>query len=108
MTRKIIFRGIKFGDIYGKDIVYGELVHNNGHAYIKAVDGEQYRVYENSVVQLIAVDKNGAEVYEGDAMTTRDGVTIYAAILYHAKIAPAKDFDFSEEAKRDGWTLKTE
>lgn len=86
MNRTIKFRGIMFGDIYGKDIVYGELIHNNGHAYIKAVDGRQYRVYENSVVQLIAVDKNGAEVYEGDEVISRFGSRCLASFRHYGDI----------------------
>ena len=98
--RPIKFRGRRLDNdnfVYG----YFDRYHNK-----PCVDG--FLVYPDSVARLVGYDANGAEVYEGDAMTTRDGVTIYAAILYHAKIAPAKDFDFSEEAKRDGWTLKTE
>lgn len=58
------------------------------------------------VTQLIGYDKNGREVYEGDALQTENGVTIYAYVLRHAKIAPTKDLDFTEMAKEDGWTVK--
>ena len=58
------------------------------------------------LTQLIGYDKNGREVYEGDALQMENGVTIYAYVLRHAKIAPTKDLDFTEMAKEDGWTVK--
>ena len=110
--REIKFRGLAISDSCGesvKKMVYGDLTQTwNKVMILDWDDGDIYEVEPKSAVQLVGYDAKGNEVYEGDELITPDGTHIYAAICCHAKIAPAKDFDFSEEAKRDGWMLKTE
>ena len=70
--RQIKFRGrVPLTDkIDGRKIVYGSLVIYEGGLnthWINPLGGKRnYPVEEDSVSQLIAVDKNGNEVYEGD------------------------------------------
>lgn len=63
--RQIKFRGKHFGT--GK-LVYGDLIQNfNGCAVIRNAETDIWNQVEpESVAQLIAVDCNGREVYEGD------------------------------------------
>ena len=103
---------IALGDPKDGDFIYGgyarmtlRLDVGEGD-YIIDKEGEALLIYPDSVKQLVGYDKNGREVYEGDALQTENGVTIYAYVLRHAKIAPTKDLDFTEMAKEDGWTVK--
>lgn len=97
---------IKFrGKTQSGKIFHGDLIHRFGMVAIGEY-GDFQEVEPNSVKQLVGYDKNGREVYEGDALQTENGVTIYAYVLRHAKIAPTKDLDFTEMAKEDGWTVK--
>ncbi len=87
-------------------IFHGDLIHSNGLVYIRdPYKLETREVKPDSVVQLVGYDADGCEVYEGDALKTDDGLTIYAAVLYHAKVAPAKDCTFTQMAKDNHWRL---
>ena len=109
-------RPIKFrGETFDGKVVYGDLLHYGKYekcirSYLlpDKISISTLPVKPESVALLVGYDADGKEIYEGDELITPDGTHIYAAICCHAKIAPAKDFDFSEEAKRDGWLLKTE
>ena len=58
-------RTIKFrGKNRRNEIFYGDLLRVNGRAQI--YDGNYHFVKDETVAQLIGVDKNGKEVYEGD------------------------------------------
>lgn len=97
MKLPIKFRGLSK---YSGKNVYGDFYHGKKIVYVdlEPVDPE-------SVKQLVGYDKDGREVYEGDALETDEG-TIYASVLRHAKIAPCNDMEFSEMAERFGWKLK--
>ena len=68
MNRQIKFRG---RDAYGK-YRYGDLWRRNDGTLI-CDGGVWHRVDPNSVAQLIATDRNGYEVYEGDPIIYVDG-----------------------------------
>lgn len=69
----IKFRGVVYCSCDEK--VFGELTHQNGSAYIRAVDGEyHYRVDENTISQLVGYDAEGNEVYEGDKVRVGDEI----------------------------------
>lgn len=99
----IKFRGRTAGWIH--EFVYGDLLHKDDNVVI--VDKFGHHIVEpDSVKQLVGYDKNGREVYDGDALQTKEDGTIYAAVLRHAKIEPCDDMAFSEMAKHCGWTVK--
>lgn len=103
-------------DAYETDYKDGNFIYG-GYARMKLIDsvgegdyiisdrGIAWLVYPNSAKQLVGYDKDGREVYEGDALETDEG-TVYASVLRHAKIAPCNDMEFSEMAERFGWKLK--
>ncbi len=68
--RQIKFRGHAISDSCGQSvdkIVHGDLIHEwNKPCILDDDDGDIYEVEPESVAQLIAVDINGREVYEGD------------------------------------------
>ena len=58
-------RNIKFrGTTPEGEIVYGDLTHHNGNIFI-----DDKRVNPDSVAQLVGLDFNGDEIYEGDTVT---------------------------------------
>lgn len=59
--RTIKFRGRTCGNI----MVYGDLRHVGTTAVI-----DDTAVYEDSIAQLVAIDVDGNEVYEGDKVTS--------------------------------------
>lgn len=74
--RTIKFRGrMTAGSVSPGRIVYGSLVFSKGCScpYWIYNDGKAYPVDTDSVAQLIAVDKNGNEVYENDDIYLPDG-----------------------------------
>ena len=108
--KEIKFRGRDIENnkiIFSKSIEFEKIGDLNGYQpYLRNDNGDWVRCYPESIVQLIGYDKNGAEVYEGDALETVRGMTIYAAICCHAKIAPAEDGSFTKMAKNNGWKVK--
>lgn len=67
--REIKFRG---RDIETGKLVFGSLVEYEGGKYrfwINPLEGDRnYPVDPESVAQLIGVDRNGAEIFEGDTV----------------------------------------
>jgi len=57
--RKIKFRGRTCGNV----MVYGDLRHVGSTAVI-----DDTAVYEDSIAQLVGLDANNREVYEGDVL----------------------------------------
>lgn len=97
---------IKFrGKTHNGKSFYGDLIHRFGMVAIGEY-GDYQEVEPDSIKQLVGYDKNGHEVYDGDALQTEEDGTIYAAVLRHAKVAPCDDMSFTEMAKRCGWTVK--
>lgn len=84
----------------------GYFLKDKGKFWIKSEGGGLCQVEPDSVKQLVGYDKNGREVYDGDALQTKEDGAIYAAILRHAKIEPCDDMEFTEMAKHCGWTVK--
>ena len=71
--REIKFRG-KIVDI--DKYAYGDLRRGqDGFTYV-----DSWRVFPDSVSQLVGVDENGDEVYEGDKLLDKDGWK-YEAVL---------------------------
>lgn len=65
--RKIKFRG---KSLYSNKIFYGGYYEDcSGAEFIVQPNGEMNRV--KSIVQLIGIDKNGNEIYEGDEIKSR-------------------------------------
>ena len=87
--------------------IYSTLEVNYGSLSLVTTAAYHGEIEEGSIRQLVGYDKNGREVYEGDALQTKNDGTIYAATCRHAKVAPScDDMSFSEMAKRGGWILK--
>ena len=67
--REIKFRG---RDVETGELVFGSLVEYEGGKYrfwINPLEGDRnYPVEPDTVAQLIGVDKNGKEIFEGDAV----------------------------------------
>ena len=98
--RQIKFRG---RDIKTGNLVYGDYItpwaddqnyprirstrdwykNNVGH---KVADCGYYDVFPDSVSQLIAVDKHGNEIYEGDEIVSRFGSSCYATFRHYGDI----------------------
>ena len=76
----IKFRGIDFS---GK-VHYGNYAEVDGCHYIIENTAwhnvKKYRIKPDSVAQLVGVDRNGREVYEGDRLIDRDGRRIKAGL----------------------------
>ena len=68
--REIKFRG---RDVETGELVFGSLVEYEGGKYrfwINPLEGDRnYPVEPDTVAQLIGVDKNGREIFEGDKIT---------------------------------------
>lgn len=78
MIYPIKFRGRHIAT--GGKMVYGDLIQSGGEASI--FDGNhRFYVYPDSVAQLVGVDKDGNEVYEGDLVTDKNGYEGFAALL---------------------------
>lgn len=83
MHRLIKFRGI---DIATGDVVFGDLMQiSDCRVFIDAA-ATSHLVYPDSVAQLIAIDKNGVEVYEGDLVTSRFGSHCFASFRHFGDI----------------------
>jgi len=100
MDRKIKFRG---RDIKTGKYVFGDFItpwaddqkfprirstrdyykDQNGN---KVADCVYYDVYPNSVSQLIAIDKHGYEIYEGDEVVSLFGQHCYASFRHYDEI----------------------
>ena len=85
---------------------YSTLEVNYGSLSLVTTAAYHGEIEEGSIRQLVGYDSDGREVYEGDALQTKNDGTIYAATCRHAKIEPCEDMNFSEMAKRGGWILK--
>lgn len=89
-------RTIKFrGRVYntGK-LVYGDLTQSYDQTLIWNWQDGSHIVTPESVAQLVGVDRNGNEVYEGDKLVNpRDGTTFKAAMnhIYTVKSYTLKD-----------------
>lgn len=89
--RPIKFRGRRNDNgelVYGSYVreVYSDIGTIHG---IVDEGGEEFLIDEDSVAQLVGVDKNGAEVYEGDTVINpRDGTRFKAAMnhIYTVKL----------------------
>lgn len=73
--KEINFRGKE--NITGK-ILYGDLIHIDGHPFIKtgpvlsARADDYHGVLESSVAQFVGYDRNGKEVYSDDKIRVKD------------------------------------
>ena len=108
MTRaEIKFRGkLKSTGEY----IYGDFTHSlsDEKVYIAWEEAEP-----ESVAQLVGYDAEGAEVYEGDALITRESdegkaFKIYAAIHKFTTTEPTLQADFTKFAKEYEWKLAKE
>ena len=67
--KTIKFRGRRLAD---DKLIHGDLIHFDGKPQILSEDimemGDTLNVDPETVVQLVGYDKNGNEVYEGDAL----------------------------------------
>ena len=72
--RTIKFRGQSIGGHYVHGLLTKKKIRNNGNVCWAIAAGDGLRsadvvpVNEESIAQLIAVDSNGREVYEGDSV----------------------------------------
>ena len=103
MNRQIKFRG---RDIYDKNLIYGEYAvlktskpticfikeYANGTWHFLT-----YEVYPDTVAQLIATDRNGYEVYEGDPIRLADGWRTTATFRHFGAIADGDATLITEE-----------
>ena len=112
MNRQIKFRGKfigedghnsyigdkKVGDwIYG-GYMRGDLNFVDGEGdFIVTGGGHAYRVDSNSVAQLIATDRNGYEVYEGDPIKLADGWRCTATFRHFGAIVDGDATLITEE-----------
>lgn len=82
--RQIKFRGHALYDSCGQSvdkIVYGDLFQEYDKVDISSWDdGDTYEVTPESVSQLVEIDANGKEVYEGDTIVDQHGIE-YTAYL---------------------------
>lgn len=86
-------RQIKFRGYFpsSKVAYYGDLIHVGGRTLLTQGDNGRVEVDPASVAQLIAVDKNGNEVFEGDLV---ERIADYDADFDRAKSFPmAATFD---------------
>lgn len=90
--REIEFRG-KTAD--GQE-VYGDLIHDDAGVLIRTRRGEMFRVDEETVAQLIARDRFGRKVYEGDEVadvTGRMNKRIYLVTSWVVVSNPKRQID---------------
>lgn len=79
--KPIKFRG---RDIDTGEFVYAELGQVSAELsdeYLSFITDDMHLVDEDSVAQLVGVDKNGKEIYEGDTLTNESGDIMTACLL---------------------------
>lgn len=97
MNRQIKFRGTDFS---GK-VHYGNYAEIDACHYIIENcawhDVKKYRVKPDTVAQLIATDRNGYEVYEGDPIRLADGWRCTATFRHFGAIVDGDATLITEE-----------
>lgn len=87
--REIKFRGRALYDSCGEKVdklVIGDLSHEwNKVTIFDENDGDVYEVDPNSVAQLVGLDSDGHEVYEGDTLIHASGEEWIAALGSYAR-----------------------
>lgn len=71
-VRPIKFRGACVGN---GTLVYGDLTHEDEQIFVG-----DWQVKPESVSQLVGIDRDGREVYEGDIIINRDGTRLKATM----------------------------
>lgn len=104
--RQIKFRGHAISDSCGQSvdrIVHGDLIHEwNKLCILDEDDGDIYKVDPESVAQLVGVDSNGNEVYEGDIIVNSRGEEWEAELIP----APVSEDGFQHMLSIELFTLK--
>lgn len=104
--KKFKFRGLAVKDHNGNNIepkiVYGNIWVSEDGKYVIIGEREgqmcyNYEVEPESVRQLVGVDKNGREVYDGDQVINQKGDPVYAYMRPYWKALKPKHFPMLED-----------
>ena len=77
--RQIKFRGRSMLD---GEWLFGDLIHGYANSFaIRTENDGTHCVVPDTIAQLIGLDMDGREVYEGDAVIVEDGNILHAAIF---------------------------